>query len=149
MNALPHPESAMPVAVHRWTHHPRCVRQARSNLREVLHAWGLEELTDSAQLVLSELLTNAVRHARYPLGREIETRYEREAGAVRIEVHDANEKWPVLQKVPADVETGRGLALVDAVTCARWGVSKRQGVGKLMWAVVSVDGAGQRSGIAE
>ncbi|MFF7192611.1 ATP-binding protein [Streptomyces sp. NPDC008079] len=140
MSALPCPESATLVWVRRWSRSPRRVQQARRELRDVLNAWGLGELAESAELVLSELLTNAVCHARPPYGREIETRCEREGGGVRIEVHDASEKRPVLRKVPTDAEEGRGLALVEAITGAQWGVSKREGVGKLVWAVVSVDG---------
>jgi serine/threonine-protein kinase RsbW len=135
-------EPASPVLVRRWDHHPRCVSRARQELRRELGAWGLGELTDTAELVLSELLTNALRHARTPRGRQIETRYERVPGGVRIEVHDANETWPVVQKPSVDAVSGRGLVLVDALTGARWGVSERDGVGKLTWAVVTGDADG-------
>jgi hypothetical protein len=43
---------------------------------------------------------------------------------------------PQTGKQPADDEGGRGLALVDALTERRWGVGSRQGVGKLVWALV-------------
>lgn len=48
--------------VKRWTYNARCVGEARHELRRVLDAWGLGDLADRAELVLSELLTNAVRH---------------------------------------------------------------------------------------
>jgi serine/threonine-protein kinase RsbW len=127
------------VLVKRWEHNPRCVAHARHELRQELGTWGIGELTDTAELVLSELLTNALRHARIPRGRLIETRYERVGRGVRIEVHDANETWPAVQKPSVDEESGRGLALVDALTGARWGVSEREGVGKLIWAFVTGD----------
>ncbi|MBD0736175.1 ATP-binding protein [Streptomyces sp. CBMA29] len=149
MNALPYPESATPISVRRWPNNRRCVGRARRDLRDVLTAWGLAELTDPAELVLSELVTNAVRHARHPLGREIETRYERADGGVRIEVHDANDQWPELQKADEEAEAGRGLVLVDAITGQRWGASKREGVGKLVWALVTADGAGQWADLGE
>jgi serine/threonine-protein kinase RsbW len=149
MNAQPHPDGATPVSVRRWPNNRRCVGRARRDLRDVLTAWGLEELTDSAELVLSELVTNAVRHARSPLGRHIETRYERADGGVRIEVHDANERWPELQKADAEAEAGRGLMLVDVITGQRWGASEREGVGKLVWAVVTASGPGQWPYLAE
>nr|WP_223186712.1 ATP-binding protein [Streptomyces sp. CBMA29] len=129
------------LVVKRWTHHPRCVPEARHELRGHLGAWGMPTLADAAEVVLSELLTNSLRHARSPQGRLIETRYERLDGGVQIEVHDANESWPVLQEPSADAECGRGLALVDAITGARWGVSAREGVGKRVWAVVAQDDA--------
>lgn len=100
-----------------------------------LTAWDLTHLADSAELVLSELLTNSVRHARVPGGRLIETRYERLTGGVRIEVHDANEDKPERRDPSAEDVSGRGLTLVDALTAGQWGVSARVGVGKLVWAV--------------
>ncbi|MFI1097595.1 ATP-binding protein [Streptomyces sp. NPDC020917] len=114
---------------------------ARRELRRGLAAWGLEGLADCAELVLTELLTNAVQHGCPPQGRQIETRCERLASGVRIEVHDANEDWPELQGQGADAESGRGLLLVDALTGSRWGVGPRDGVGKRVWAVVSHDGS--------
>jgi hypothetical protein len=60
---------------------------------------------------------------------------ERLEHGVRIEVHDASERKPELQRASADEQSGRGLALVDALTDGQWGVSARQGPGKLVWAV--------------
>lgn len=128
-----------PILVRRWPRSARCVGAARQELRQELEAWGLGRLAETAELVLSELFGNAVRHACPPRGRQIETRYERAPGGVRIEVHDANENWPELRKATADEEYGRGLLLVDALTGSRWGVSERDGVGKRVWAVVADD----------
>lgn len=130
-------DDEVPVVVRRWPHSARCVGVARRELRQELAAWGLNRLAETAELVLSELFSNAVRHARSPRGRQIETRYEQTPGGVRIEVHDANGNWPELRKVTADKECGRGLRLVDALTGSRWGVSEREGVGKRVWAVVT------------
>ncbi|HEY5834572.1 ATP-binding protein [Streptomyces sp.] len=128
------------VVVKRWERDPRCVPQARHELRRELDSWGLNRVADSAELVLCEVLTNAVRHARAPRDRLIETRFERLRGGVRIEVHDANETKPVRREAPADADSGRGLALIDALTGGRWGVSDREGAGKLVWAVCADDG---------
>ena len=124
--------------VSRWPLTGRSVGRARRELRATLGGWGLDHLADPAELVLSELLTNAVRHARTPAGRLVETRYERlpQGGGIRIEVHDANDRMPQMRRPADDDEGGRGLALVDALTGRRWGVSSRQGVGKLVWALV-------------
>jgi two-component sensor histidine kinase len=82
-----------------------------------------------------ELVTNAVEHAHPPYGHLIATRLERLDCGVRIEVHDANDNKPERLDVSADDESGRGLALVDVLTSGRWGVSDREGSGKMVWAV--------------
>jgi anti-sigma regulatory factor (Ser/Thr protein kinase) len=130
-------EKGRPLVVSRWPLTGPSVRKARRELRGTLGEWGLDGLAESAELVLSELMTNALRHARSPRGRLVETRYERVGGGcVRIEVHDANDRIPQMRRAADDDEGGRGLALVDALTERRWGVSSRQGVGKLVWALV-------------
>jgi serine/threonine-protein kinase RsbW len=131
-----------PVVVRRWGRRERCVAQVRHDLRQALEVWGLCGLADAAELVVSELFTNSLRHARAPRDRLIETRYERTPGGVRIEVHDADATWPVLREPSADEESGRGLALVDALTLGRWGVSDREGIGKRLWAEVVDDACG-------
>lgn len=122
--------------VARWPLTGHSVGLARLALRRTLGEWGLDHLADPAELVLSELLTNAVRHARTPAGRLVETRYERMPEGIRIEVHDAGDRLPQMRRAADDDEGGRGLALVDVLTGRRWGVSSRQGVGKLVWALV-------------
>jgi anti-sigma regulatory factor (Ser/Thr protein kinase) len=135
--ALGPDEEGRPLVVSRWPLAGHAVREARRELRDTLAEWGLDGLADCAELVLSELMTNAVRHAGSPRGRLVETRYERVAGScVRIEVHDANDGVPQMRRAGEDDEGGRGLALVDALTGRRWGVGSRQGVGKLVWALV-------------
>ncbi|MGW7463349.1 ATP-binding protein [Streptomyces xantholiticus] len=118
----------------RWTRHPASVGRARSELQKALANWGLHAVEDAALVVLSELVTNAVRHARVPSGREIETRYVRQADGVRIEVHDAAEERPAA-RIPGE-SGGWGLGLVDKLS-DRWGVDDRDGVGKAVWAVVT------------
>jgi two-component sensor histidine kinase len=87
-----------------------------------------------------ELVTNSVRHAREPRGHVIRTRFERLGRGVRIEVHDADDAKPEQRDASGDEESGRGLALVEAVTGGRWGVSDREGIGKLVWALCAEDG---------
>ncbi|GAA1500089.1 hypothetical protein GCM10009802_55020 [Streptomyces synnematoformans] len=111
---------------------------ARAQLRRVLAAWGMAGIAEPAVLVVSELVTNAVVHARVPPGREILTRCVRQDRGVRIEVHDASGVWPV-RRVP-DEAGGFGLVVVEALA-ARWGVAERGGVGKAVWAVVVEPGA--------
>jgi anti-sigma regulatory factor (Ser/Thr protein kinase) len=100
----------------------------------------LAHLAETAQLIVSELVTNSVNHAREPRGRLIATRFERVESGVRIEVHDAGDQKPERREALSEEESGRGLALVDALTDGRWGVSERLGVGKLVWAVCAEHG---------
>jgi anti-sigma regulatory factor (Ser/Thr protein kinase) len=89
-------------------------------------------MLETAELLLSELVTNAVQHAQVPPGREIEVRYELSDHRLRIEVADASGSQPVQRTADDDDERGRGLLLVDSLA-AKWGVSLRDAVGKVVW----------------
>ncbi|MFI9238500.1 ATP-binding protein [Streptomyces sp. NPDC053079] len=123
--------------VHRWIHEPRSVALARAELRDALSAWGLSAAEDDAVVVLSELMTNAVVHARLSDERCIETVFCRGWGGVRMAVDDADERVPQLRD--QDVEGGRGLAIVAELS-DRWGVHPRRRLGKSVWAIVSAPG---------
>ncbi|MFD5326691.1 ATP-binding protein [Streptomyces sp. NPDC127092] len=127
----------------RWPQGPRSVPLARRALRRALDDWGLRDIEDVASLVLSELMTNAVRHAHVP-GREIETRFEATLGSLRIEVHDASENRPLMALPEDDAGGGWGLPLVDTLS-EKWGVSDRQGTGKLVWAELTTGAAHNHS----
>ncbi len=124
--------NAAPVVL-RWSRQPENIGRARCALRKALAEWGLNSLEDTATLVLSELLTNAVRHARVSPGREVETRWAPASGGLRIEVHDASSDQPERRPAPPDACDGRGLTLVSALADA-WGASRRNGPGKVVWA---------------
>ncbi|UWE08733.1 helix-turn-helix domain-containing protein [Actinacidiphila bryophytorum] len=143
--AGPAPGEELPgLVVRRWPNEPACVGGARRILRLYLHRWGMESLTDTAVLVMSELLGNAVQHATGAEDSLIETRFERLAdGSLRIEVHDSSENTPRRRDASADAEAGRGLALVDALTGGRWGVADRSGIGKRVWALCNLNSPGQ------
>lgn len=127
-----------------WRRHPRCVALARSQMRKALARWDLVGIEGRAVLVVSELVTNAVVHARVR-GREVATRYVRLDGGVRIEVHDASDEPPV-PRAPDD-DGGFGLYLVEQFA-DRWGVADRGGIGKCVWAAV-LDPAAVRGDPAE
>ncbi|WP_405583697.1 ATP-binding protein [Streptomyces sp. NBC_01190] len=118
-----------------WPPAPRSVGRARRLLAHHLGVWGLPHLRDSAALVLSELVTNAITHAHPPYGSLISTRFERLECGVRIEVHDSSRGRPEVRDAAAEEESGRGLGLVDVLTGGRWGVCDREGPGKIVWAV--------------
>ncbi|WP_256090573.1 ATP-binding SpoIIE family protein phosphatase, partial [Actinacidiphila rubida] len=102
------------------------VASARRLTRRQLSAWGLERLSDTAELLVSELVTNAIRAASY----EVELRLMR-VGKLLVEVSDDNHNLPQLQRAEADDTEGRGLALVSHLS-RRWGTS-RKAVGKVVW----------------
>ncbi|MFD3942993.1 ATP-binding protein [Streptomyces sp. NPDC058579] len=129
-----------PTIVLRWSRSARNVGRARAELRTTLSAWGLSRIEDAASLVLSELLTNAVRHARTAPDREIETRYLKIPRGLRVEVHDASEVRPLMALPAAEAGGGWGLPLVDVLS-EKWGVSDREGFGKFVWAELSVEAA--------
>ncbi|WP_329019565.1 ATP-binding protein [Streptomyces sp. NBC_00690] len=122
--------------VYRWPQSPRSVGLARAELRKALDGWGLAPVEASALIVLSELFTNAVRHAKVP-GREIETRYAPLWRGVRIEVHDASHLLPRVVPAGLDSTGGRGLPLVEELSDA-WGVTPRHGPGKVVWAELTL-----------
>ncbi|MFJ7996741.1 ATP-binding protein [Streptomyces sp. NPDC096310] len=125
------------AVVLRWNRHPSSVGPARLELRKALAGWGLSRLEDSALLILSELLTNAARHARVSPGREIETRYLAAPEGLRIEVHDASCVPPQPKAPDPDACEGRGLVIVEALA-DQWGVGEREGgVGKVVWATLA------------
>lgn len=97
----------------------RSAGQARSLVRTALGAWGLEHLADTGALVVTELVSNSVTHTRtysirVTVSRPSET-------FVRIAVADNSMTIPMLRTTTGDhEETGRGLAIIDALTW-RWG----------------------------
>ncbi|MFJ2743372.1 ATP-binding protein [Streptomyces sp. NPDC087440] len=138
MTQTPPPSPPTPddhTVIRHWTYRPRSVGLARAELRKTLADWGLSALEDTATLILSELLTNAQRHAHVP-GRHIETRFTRLPAptGIRLEVHDASPHHPQLRTTAApDACEGRGLPLVNLLA-TDWGVTPRNGPGKLIWA---------------
>ncbi|MFI9162810.1 ATP-binding protein [Kitasatospora aureofaciens] len=132
-----------PPAHTRWLpRHRKSVGLARDTLRRYLDGTpNSEHLLDVGELVLSELVSNAVVHARVPPGRRIAVHFELVCGHLRIEVHDASSEKPVIRRAagPDDL-SGRGLCLVEALSVA-WGCApRREGIGKIVWALVGPDG---------
>ncbi|MEV5952857.1 ATP-binding protein [Streptomyces sp. NPDC051987] len=134
----PHPPLPVTTALKdiewRLPRHARSVGRARELFREQATSWGLpQEVTDTAELLLSELMTNAYRHAKVPAGREIWARCVVTDDRVRVTVTDASGILPTPGTAPLDAESGRGLALVAAFA-DDWGAERRRcGIGKEMW----------------
>lgn len=106
---------------------PAEVGRARSVVREQLHEWGLAKLADGAELMVSELVTNAVRHShRHP----VQLRLVR-GDTLLCEVDDDDHDLPNLSTAGPTDERGRGLRVVS--TLAReWGASRTK-AGKTVW----------------
>ncbi|MEU5313120.1 ATP-binding protein [Streptomyces sp. NPDC021562] len=101
-------------------------------------------MTDTAELLLSELMTNAYRHAKVPVGREIRARCVVTDDRVRVTVTDASDTLPAPGTAPLEAESGRGLTLVAALA-ADWGAQRRGcGVGKEVWFELSLGPADDR-----
>ncbi|MEU2308939.1 ATP-binding protein [Streptomyces misionensis] len=125
--------------VQRLSATPRGARLARRLTASSLASWGYpyeSDANETAQLLVSELATNAVTHGRVS-GRDFELRLTLlpEADALRIEVSDARGErhLQILRGAPQD-EQGRGLILVEALS-RKWGVAERV-VGKTVWAEI-------------
>lgn len=104
--------------------------QARRFVLGALTDWGLADLADDAALAASELVTNAVLHGGPP----VELRVAPVPGGVRLEARDGSRVSPVRPLASADTMTGRGIALIEAVS-ARWGIDQLPD-GKAVWCEV-------------
>ena len=116
---------------------PSC---ARLHAGAVLREWGLAELADTAELVVSELVTNAVQASTGPRDRPqlglpvVRVRLMSDRKLVMIEVWDTSTDTPILRQPESGEEAGRGLMLVEAL-CQRWGWKPAPDSGcKVVWA---------------
>jgi PAS domain S-box-containing protein len=108
---------------------PGSAAAARRFVADVLGGWSLSvDDVDVAELLVSELVTNAVLHT----AGGIDVRVRQECGAVRVSVADeSGERVARLESAEVDGTSGRGLLLVDQLS-ARWGVDEG-GIGKTVW----------------
>lgn len=104
-----------------------------SRLRRIVGAylrpWDAPQLSDSVELIVTELVTNVYRHVP---GRWCEVTLLPQPGGIRVEVYDHSPVLPALRTADELSEGGRGLALVDLLS-DKWDVSLHR-VGKTVWA---------------
>ena len=128
--------------------YPGAVPCARLHAKLILWEWGMQAIADAVELVVSELVTNALMASNDLAG----PRFPGLAGygvppvrlwlacdrrKVLIEVWDASADPPVCQDLQPQAESGRGLHLVEAVS-ADWGSYVPAGrSGKIVWAIVT------------
>lgn len=130
-----HPAVGDRVAEWTFTADPVAVRAARAAVCREVSDWGVDGACDIAVLVVSELVTNAVRYAGAPIGVRLSRRAE-SPGTLLVEVSDPVPDPPCARKAEPDDETGRGLHLL-AMCARRWGT--RSGpAGKTVWFELTV-----------
>lgn len=137
------PESPVPArpdrAYGRLRCEPTAPQEARAMVEGMLRSWRLgDDVVDAAKLVIDELATNALRHARSAAA----VRLEHRGDVVRICVRDDSARPPRLLSPPPEATSGRGMLLVDRVSAA-WGweaTSEDGDGGKVVWCDLPVSG---------
>ncbi|OHV43086.1 anti-sigma regulatory factor [Parafrankia soli] len=131
MNVVRQASSCRPPATHilaELPYLPSAVPQARRVLRECLVLTGLPDDTQcTAELLVSELVTNAVKYGRPPVWLLVELR----PGLVHASVSDTSTTLPQRREADPDAEGGRGLLVLDALA-GSWGAVSVES-GKYLW----------------
>lgn len=120
---------------------PSAVPCARLHARLVLAEWDLKALADTAELVVSELITNSVRasaglpEARHSLP-TVRMWLSADHERVLVQAWDADHQLPVAQQPDPEADHGRGLLLVESLSEA-WGAYRPpRSIGKIVWAML-------------
>ncbi|MFD8598086.1 ATP-binding protein [Kitasatospora sp. NPDC059646] len=121
---LPGPETAV------LRYRPESARSARRLVRAKLREWQLPHLVDAAELIVTELVSNALKTGCTTL-MQVGVRH-RADGTVRIQVRDGSRELPVVVEAGPDDESHRGLTLVRCLSAA-WGAD-RDPYGKTVYA---------------
>ncbi|WP_397428861.1 ATP-binding protein [Pseudofrankia sp. BMG5.37] len=131
VNVVRRASSGTPPATHilaELPYLPSAVPHARQVLRESLRGAGLDEdATSVAELLVSELVTNAVKYGQPPVWLLVELR----PGLIHASVSDTSTALPERRAVDDDSEGGRGLLVLDALA-GSWG-AVTVGSGKYLW----------------
>lgn len=123
---------------------PEEARTARLFVRHLLTRWGMAGLVEDAELIVTELVVNAVRHGMatahltdvsQAAPPPLQLCLLRRAGEIMLAVTDPSAQAPELRSADAAREYGRGLQLVGALSHV-WGWSPIEGRGKAVWAVL-------------
>ncbi len=101
--------------------------------------WNLKELADTAELLTSEIVTNAVRASRHLRAWEppvIRLWVISDRTSIVIRVWDGNDEMPVRRNPAPHDESGRGLEIIDTLA-ADWSAYRDPQGGKVVWALIS------------
>ncbi|MFF2518411.1 SpoIIE family protein phosphatase [Streptomyces sp. NPDC058086] len=115
---------------------PAVVAKVRANVTAQLAAWGLDELLFTTELIVSELVTNAIRYGQPPI--RLRLIHDR---MLICEVSDSNPTAPYMRRARIFDEGGRGLLLVAQLT-QRWG-TRHTRTGKTIWAEQFISAASE------
>jgi hypothetical protein len=146
MSNPPQTMSTLLVAV------PRAAGDARAFTTLVLDAWGLSHLVETTELLVSELVTNAVKHAggimdppddlAGVIGRIPPVMLSiSHCGALLVQVWDVSGESVIRRAAADDDVDGRGLDLVDALS-KKWGCEVLESGGKIVWFVLDTEKSG-------
>ena len=114
---------------------PTAVPCARMITRQMIREWGLPGLVDTAELLVSELVTNAIRASCGLPEPTIRLWLVSDRSTLIIRVWDGSSEMPVVcEDASPDAECGRGLLLVEALS-KDWGAYRR-GHGKVVWVLI-------------
>jgi anti-sigma regulatory factor (Ser/Thr protein kinase) len=105
------------------------VSRSRHVIGSVLLRCGCSHTADDLELIVCELVANAIEHA----ASEVRVRVIRRGHTLRVEVHDDGTGNPEVQHPPLLADGGRGLKIVESIA-TRWGVEPNDGGGKTVWA---------------
>ena len=130
--------ASQPEASHALVPAPESVKVARDFTRATLAGWGMIALADDAELVISELVTNALRHTTPGPGGDgpvIRLKLLGQAPYLMCLVSDPSRDIPLRRRSSPDDPTGRGLQVIEACS-SRWGWHLLDDGGKVVWAVL-------------
>lgn len=117
---------------------PGAVPCARLHARQLLWEWGLTRLSDSVELAVSEMITNAAQASRDVGMAPVRLWLKADHTRVLILVWDASHHAPELIQADLEAESGRGLQLIEAVSDAwAWYPTPETG-GKVIWALIGL-----------
>jgi anti-sigma regulatory factor (Ser/Thr protein kinase) len=122
---------------------PTAPSVARGHVRAVAREWGLADLAETAELLVSELVTNAELQAAQRFQAStglavvpvVKLWVTSDTTSMVLHVWDANPQMPVRKDVAADDESGRGLFLVETLS-KDWGCYQKAG-GKVVWCLIT------------
>ncbi len=124
---------------------PSAVPCARLHVKAVLHEWGLGGMAELVELIVSEIVTNAVKASQglvtrdYPFPPTIQVWLSADEKRVWVQVWDGNNRMPQKREPDLDSLDGRGLFLVESLSDDCGAYRLEGGNGKVVWARVVVD----------